>query len=168
MKSKQLAELLEGELILLSPPAVRLLVHARKVMQRGWTKDAFAVDVNDRPISEKDPNAVAFCAMGSLQRAAWELGNEQALPTGLVAAWELEQSVKTMASQKVVATQALAQFVVQEGDPKVLELALPLIGDRLNRSYCCADHVVTTYNDKLENKEQALQWFDRVLAPYRK
>lgn len=42
------------------------LREARKLIERGWCQDAYALDANGDEIRENDPSAVCWCASGAL------------------------------------------------------------------------------------------------------
>lgn len=45
------------------------LTEARKLLEKGWTKNAYARNANGVSVEEDNPNACSFCVRGALNRA---------------------------------------------------------------------------------------------------
>ena len=50
--------------------ADEILTEARTLIEKGWTQGKYARDADGNPISEKDPNACEWCALGAVYAAA--------------------------------------------------------------------------------------------------
>jgi hypothetical protein len=51
----------------------QLLDYAIDLVKRGWCQGALALDEANQPTQSTDPKAVAFCLMGSLERAVHDV-----------------------------------------------------------------------------------------------
>jgi TolB-like protein len=45
------------------------LTEARKLLEKGWTQNAYARNANGVAVDEENPNACSFCVRGALNRA---------------------------------------------------------------------------------------------------
>jgi hypothetical protein len=54
----------------------QVIARARELIadKKHWTREAYARDLNSHPCDPLEKSAVRFCAVGALQRAAWDLG----------------------------------------------------------------------------------------------
>lgn len=58
-----------------SAPVLELLILARAFVEAGWSRNRMAKNANStRSLSERDPAAVRFCALGAINRAEYEFG----------------------------------------------------------------------------------------------
>lgn len=46
------------------------------IMDAGWCEGALATDSEAKPVAVESPKARYFCAVGALERAAWEFGTD--------------------------------------------------------------------------------------------
>ena len=57
-----------------------ILEHAAKIVERGWTQNRMAA-FGYRDVDPVDPKAEAWCALGSIERAVYELSEGKLHPT---------------------------------------------------------------------------------------
>jgi hypothetical protein len=68
------------------PSGWTLLLHARKLIEQGWTQDTDARDADGRPIQPWSPLAVAWSLLGALVAALQaETGENEPLAVGQLA-----------------------------------------------------------------------------------
>lgn len=53
---------------------IKTLVKARKLVEKGWTKNHYAKGANGRAVEWKSPDACQFCAVGALAKSCGGMG----------------------------------------------------------------------------------------------